>query len=151
MLKYVHVLGAVVILGTGIGIAFFMLMAHLTRDADFIGRTAGVVVLADKLFTASAIVVQPITGYLLAVELGISLHEHWIALSIALYVLAGMFWLPVVWMQVKMRDLAVDAANSGSALPAHYHRLFRLWFLFGFPGFGSVMLIVWLMISKPSF
>ena len=151
MLKYVHVLGAVVILGTGTGIAFFMLMAHLTRDADFIGRTAGVVVLADKLFTASAIVVQPITGYLLAVELGISLHEHWIALSIALYVLAGMFWLPVVWMQVKMRDLAVDAATSGSALPARYHRLFRLWLLFGFPGFGSVMLIVWLMISKPSF
>ena len=149
LLKYVHVIGAMVILGTGIGIAFFMLMAHLSRDTAFIARTAKVVVLADLVFTASAVVIQPLTGYLLARETGLSLAEGWLVGSIALYAIAGIFWLPVVWMQIRMRDLAAAAASTGESLPTAYHRLFRLWFMFGFPGFGSVMLIIWLMITKP--
>jgi uncharacterized membrane protein len=149
LLKYVHVLGAIVLIGTGTGIAFFMLMAHLSRDAAFIARTAGVVVIADMLFTATAAVAQPITGYLLTREMGMSLTEDWIAASIALYVVTGLFWLPVVWMQARMRDLAAAAVATGEPLPERYHRLFRTWFLFGFPGFGSVMAIFWLMIAKP--
>lgn len=151
VLKFLHVVGATVILGTGSGIAFFMLMAHLSRDAAFVARTAAIVVLADFLFTATAIVVQPVTGYLLVHESGSSLSQSWLIASFALYAVAGIFWLPVVWMQMRMRDLAAAAALAGKELPAAYHRLFRLWFLFGFPGFGSVLLIVWLMIAKPSF
>ena len=151
IVKYLHVVGATVILGTGTGIAFFMLMAHLSRDAAFVARTAGIVVLADALFTAIAAVAQPTTGYLLARELDLPLREPWIALSLALYVVAGLFWLPVVWMQARMRDLARAAAQAGTELPSAYHRLFRLWFVFGFPGFGSVAAILWLMIAKPSF
>jgi uncharacterized membrane protein len=150
LLKYLHVLGAIVILGTGAGIAFFMLMAHLSRDASFVARTAGVVVLADVVFTATSVVVQPLTGYLLAREAGFSLTEGWVAASLVLYGVAGTFWLPVVWMQIRMRDLAEAAAAAGESLPASYHRLFRLWFACGFPGFGSVMAILWLMIAKPS-
>ena len=150
VLKYLHIIGAVVLLGTGIGIAFFMLMAHLSRDAAFVARTAGVVVLGDLLFTATAVVAQPLTGYLLVRETGLSLFESWIVVSLALYGVAGVFWLPVVWMQIRMRDLATAAAAEGEALPASYHRLFRLWFAFGFPGFGAVMLIIWLMVAKPS-
>jgi len=71
--------------------------------------------------------------------------------SFALYGVAGLFWLPVVWMQRRMRDLARAAHEKGEPLPAEYQRLFRLWFMFGFPGFGSVIVIVWLMIAKPSF
>ena len=149
-LKFLHVLGATVLLGTGTGIAFFMLMAHLSRDAMFVARTAGVVVLADMLFTATAVVAQPLTGYLLTRELGVSLTEPWLATSLVLYAAAGLFWLPVVWMQARMRDLARDAAAAGAALPFAYHRLFRLWFAFGIPGFGSVLAILWLMIDKPS-
>jgi uncharacterized membrane protein len=149
LLKYAHVLGAIVILGTGMGIAFFMAMAHRSGDAAFIARTAGVVVLADMLFTATAIVVQPLTGWLLMRQDGLSLSDGWIAAALALYVVAGVFWLPVVWMQARMRDLARAAAISGAPLPPQYHRLFRLWFLFGFPGFGAVMAILWLMIAKP--
>ena len=151
VLKYLHVVGATVILGTGTGIAFFMLMAHLSRDAAYVARTAGTVVVADALFTATAVIVQPVTGYLLSREIGLPLSEAWLALSLALYVVAGLFWLPVVWMQARMRDLARDAAVTGAALPPAYHRLFRLWFAFGFPGFGSVAAILWLMIAKPSF
>lgn len=150
LLKYIHVLGAIVILGTGTGIAFFMLMAHRTQDAAFVARTAGVVVVADLLFTASAVAIQPITGYLLADMMGVPLGSGWLGLALALYVVAGVFWLPVVWIQMRMRDLARSAAASGQALPPAYHRLYRIWFLCGFPGFGSVMAILWLMIARPA-
>jgi uncharacterized membrane protein len=150
VVKFLHILGAVVILGTGAGIAFFVVMAHRTGDALFVARTAAVVVVADFLFTATAIVVQPITGYFLLRELGLSLGEGWVVASLVLYVVAGAFWIPVVWMQMRMRDLAAAAAATGAPLPAAYQKLFRIWFAFGFPGFGSVLLIVWLMIAKPS-
>lgn len=149
LLKIAHVIGATVIFGTGTGIAFFMLMAHLSGDAAFIGRTARVVVIADMLFTATAVIAQPVTGWLLMRETGLIFSESWLALSLALYVVAGLFWLPVVWMQARMRDLARAAASTGSALPPAYHRLFRLWFLFGFPGFGAVLAIIVLMVAKP--
>ena len=150
-LKYLHVLGAVTILGTGSGIAFFMLMAHLSRDAAFIGRTAAVVVLADMIFTATAVFVQPLTGYLLMRETGYGFSEGWIVASLVLYAVTGAFWLPVVWIQMRMRDLALAAAAGGAPLPERYHALFRIWFLFGIPGFASVLAIVWLMIAKPGF
>jgi uncharacterized membrane protein len=149
LLKFMHVIGATVLLGTGAGIAFFMLMAHRSGDVRLIAGTAGIVVIADYLFTATAVIAQPITGVLLARSIGWDLTEGWILASVALYVFAGLFWLPVVWMQTRMRNLAREAAASGAALPAQYHRLFRLWFLFGFPAFGAVLLIFWLMITRP--
>jgi uncharacterized membrane protein len=149
LLKYVHVLGAVVLLGTGTGIAFFMLMAHRTAEPAFIARTARVVVMADTIFTATAVILQPITGYLLVVATGRSLTEPWILLSFALYLSAGVFWLPVVWIQMRLRDLSMLAAENGTALPEAYHRYFRVWFAFGIPGFGFTMAILWLMIAKP--
>lgn len=148
--KYLHVIGAAVLLGTGAGIAFFMLIAHLRGDPRVIAGVAGIVVLADFIFTATAVVVQPVTGVWLAWNTGYSLWEGWIALSIALYVLTGVFWLPVVWMQMRMRDLAVEAVARGEALPPLYHRLFWIWFAFGFPAFASVAAIFWLMIAKPA-
>jgi uncharacterized membrane protein len=150
LLKYVHILGAIVLLGTGGGIAFFMLMAHRSRNAAFIARTASVVVRADFIFTATAVLVQPVSGYLLMRELGLSM-EGWIIASLVLYVVTGLFWLPVVWMQMRMRDLAAAAASRGAPLPDAYHRLARTWIALGFPGFGSVLVIIWLMIAKPSF
>lgn len=149
-LKYAHIIGSTVILGTGVGIAFFMLMAHLSRDVVFIAKTASIVVLADAVFTATAIILQPITGYGLLRQTGFGWLEGWVLASLALYLVAGLFWLPVVWMQIRMRDLAADAAAKGVELPDAYRRLFRLWFIFGFPGFGAVLLIVWLMVAKPT-
>jgi uncharacterized membrane protein len=148
-LKYVHVIGAAVLLGTGAGIAFFMLLAHRTGDPAVVAGVARIVVLADLLFTATAVVLQPITGVLLAWTVGYSLLDGWIALSIFLYLVTGAFWLPVVWMQMRMRDLAGAAAREHAPLPPEYYRLFRLWFAFGFPAFGSVLAIFWLMIARP--
>src|SRR3954451_18427973 len=149
VLKYLHVIGAAVLLGTGAGIAFFMLLAHLRGGPALIAGVARIVVIADFIFTATAVVAQPVTGALLARIVGYSLWEGWIIWSIALYILTGAFWLPVVWMQMRMRELATQAARAGEALPPRYNQLFRLWFGFGFPAFGAVLAIFWLMIAKP--
>lgn len=148
-LKFVHAIGAAVLLGTGAGIAFFMLAAHLRGNPAVIAGVARIVVLADFLFTATAVVVQPITGVLLIWNVGYSFWESWIVLSILLYGVTGAFWLPVVWMQMRMRDLAEAAVRAHEPLPAAYHRLFWWWFAFGFPAFAAVIAIFWLMITKP--
>jgi uncharacterized membrane protein len=149
-LKFVHVIGAAVLLGTGAGIAFFMLMAHLHGRPAVIAGVARIVVIADFVFTATAVVLQPLIGILLARLLGYSLWEGWLTWSIVLYFVTSAFWLPVVWMQMRMRDLAADAVKEGLALPAAYHRLFWFWFALGFPAFGAVLAIFWLMIAKPA-
>ena len=151
VLRWLHVGGATVLLGTGAGIAFFMLMAHRTRNAVLIAHTASVVVIADTLFTATAVVLQPVTGVMLAHSVGWSLGEGWILLSIGLYILTGLFWLPVVWIQIRLRDMARTAAETNSPLPAAYDRLFSIWFLCGIPAFLAVLSILWLMIARPAF
>ena len=148
-LKYVHLIGASVLLGTGAGIAFFMLLAHRTGDARVVAGVARIVVIADFLFTATAVVLQPITGVALVYHVGYGFGEHWIILSIVLYFVTGAFWLPVVWMQAQMRTLAATAAAERRPLPPAYHMLFRWWFAFGFPAFASVAAIFWLMIARP--
>ncbi len=149
LLEYLHVLGAIVILGTGAGIAFFMLMAHRSRNAEFIARTAATVVIADMIFTLTAVLLQPVTGGVLMKLSSTSLSERWLLASLALYAIAGLFWVPVIFMQIEMRDLARLAVENNETLPPRYFALFRRWFLFGIPGFGSVMIILWLMIAKP--
>jgi uncharacterized membrane protein len=148
-LKYLHVIGAAVLLGTGSGIAFFMLAAHLEGKPAVIAGVARIVVIADFIFTATAVVLQPITGVLLALEAGYSLSESWILWSIVLYVSVGAFWLPVVWMQMRLRDLATKAVAEGMPLPEQYHRIFWNWCAFGVPAFAAVAVIFWLMIAKP--
>jgi uncharacterized membrane protein len=150
-LRWAHIIGATVLLGTGAGIAFFMVMAHRTRDAKLIAHTASVVVIADWLFTASAVIAQPITGALLAMEMGWRLSEGWILASLALYVVTGIFWLPVVWIQHQLRNLAREAAASGNSLPERYFKLYRIWFACGFPAFFAVLAILWLMVTRPIF
>ncbi len=149
LLRFTHVLGATVLLGTGAGIAFFMVMSHRSRDPALIAHVAGIVVVADTVFTATAALVQPLTGAFLAWQLGWSLWEPWIVLSLGLYGVVGAFWLPVVWIQLKMRDLARIARDTETPLPDRYFTLYRIWFAFGFPAFFSVMAIVWLMLTKP--
>lgn len=149
IVRWVHVIGACVLLGTGAGIAFFMVMAHRTRLPAIIAHTASTVVIADTLFTATAVIVQPITGILLAQLTGWSLTEGWIVLSLILYAIIGMFWLPVIWIQIRLRNLARHALSTGTDLPDAYYRLFRVWFACGVPAFLSVLAIVWLMLARP--
>ncbi len=150
-LKLLHIVSSAVLFGTGLGIAFFMWMAHRSGDARAIAQTARTVVIADAVFTASAVVVQLATGLALAWLAGVSLREPWLVAALALYVLVGACWLPVVWIQLRLRDLARTAAGANSALPARYHRLFAVWFWLGWPAFIGVLVIFALMIWKPAF
>jgi uncharacterized membrane protein len=149
LLLWLHIIGATVLLGTGAGIAFFMVMAHRSGNPAAVAHVAGTVVIADFLFTATAVLAQPITGAALMAIQGWPLSTPWIALALILYGVVGLFWIPVVFLQIRMRDLARRAATGGTPLPTAYHRLYRCWFAFGFPAFFAVLVILWLMTVKP--
>jgi len=148
-LKLVHVLGSAVLFGTGLGIAYFMWMANRTGDPFAIAHISRIVVAADAIFIATAVVVQPLTGWVMMLLSGFSLFHWWIKATLVLYVFVGLCWLPVVWIQLKMRDLATGAARDGTPLPARYHTLFRVWFILGWPAFVGVIAIFALMLWKP--
>ncbi len=149
LLRFAHVIGACVLLGTGAGIAFFMVISNRSQDPALIAHTAGIVVLADTVFTATAAIFQPVTGVLLANITGYPVLEGWVVVSLGLYVFVGAFWLPVVWIQIRLGRLAASARDAGTALPPAYHRLYRIWFACGFPAFIAVLAIIWLMLTKP--
>jgi len=148
-LKWAHIVSSTVLFGLGAGIAFFFLRAHRTGDVRVIAAVSREVVLADALFTASAVVTQPLTGLGMVWLAGYPLNLPWIRLSMLLYVVVGCCWLPVVWLQIQMRNLASAAANAGAALTPQYYRYYRWWFGLGWPAFGGVLVIFWLMITKP--
>jgi uncharacterized membrane protein len=149
-LKLIHIIGAVVLLGTGFGISLFLFMANRTRDPFIIAHTASVVVLADAAFTANALIVLPVSGIYLVQAVGYSIWEPWIVLSLALYVVVGLCSLPALWLQAKLRDLAREAVELESELPRRYHRLFRVWLALGWPALIGVIAIYVLMIFKPA-
>jgi uncharacterized membrane protein len=149
VVKWIHVVSSTVLFGTGAGIAFFFLRAQLTKDTKIIAAVGRDVVLADLIFTATAVVVQPVSGVTLAHMAGYPLSTPWIGLSIALYALIGCFWLPVVWLQMRMRDLAAEAADDRQPLPVLYASYYRRWLTLGWPAFIGVLVIFYLMVAKP--
>jgi len=149
VLKLVHLIGAAVLFGTGLGIAFFMYMAHRTGDAATIAATARTVVIADAMFTLNAVIAQPVSGAALALSIGYSLWEPWIVISLGLYVVIGLCWLPVLAIQLRLRELAAAAVRAGTPLPSDYERLFRIWVALGWPAFLGVIAIFAIMIFKP--
>jgi uncharacterized membrane protein len=149
IVKTVHILSATVLFGAGLGIAWFMHRANSSEDAATIAATARNVVLADALFILPAVIVQPVSGFWLVDMVGYSPAETWLMCTYGLYLLAGACWLPVVWLQIRMRDLAATAAAGSAPLPALYRRYARTWFALGWPAFMAVVLIVYLMVAKP--
>lgn len=149
LVKTLHILSATILFGTGLGTAWFLWQADRSDDAAIVAATARTVVRADWLFTTPAVIVQPLTGAWLVHLGGYSVVKSWLSWTYALYVLTGLCWLPVVWLQIRMRDLAHEAAAAGAALPLLYRRYFRIWFALGWPAFIAVILIFYLMIAKP--
>lgn len=150
LLKTVHILSSTLLFGTGLGTAFHGWMANRSGDAGARRVVNRNVVLADWLFTTPAVIVQPVTGVWLAQLAGFPLTTGWLAASIALYLIVGACWLPVVGIQIRMRRIA-DATPAEMPLPAHYFQLSRMWFLLGWPAFIGVIVIFWLMVTKPEF
>lgn len=148
LLKMIHILSAVVVVGTGTGIAFFMFMANRSSNVAAIAVTARHVVLADWIFTAPAVVLQFVTGVLLMMRLGYSFTSTWFFLVIALFIFIGICWVPVVVIQYKLKALADSSLNEGVLDPA-FKKMMRLWTALGVPAFASILVVFWLMVFKP--
>lgn len=148
-IKWIHILSSTLLFGTGLGIAFFMWTAHLRGNVAHIAATARTVVIADACFTAPAVLVQLASGLWLVHMLGLPWSAFWLKSALLLFFLVGACWLPVVWLQLRARDLAHAAATAKAPLPAAYHRIMRGWFWLGWPAFLGVIAIFWLMVAKP--
>jgi uncharacterized membrane protein len=147
-LKLVHILAAVVVTGTGAGIAFFMFMANRSNNAQAIYVITQHVVLGDWLFTTPAVITQITTGLLLMNKLGYSFLSPWFYWVIGLVALIGVCWLPVLRIQYKLRDLAKVAIETNE-VSQEFKALMKQWTLLGIPAFGAILVIFWLMVFKP--
>lgn len=150
VVKWLHILSSTLLFGTGLGSAFYMFFTSLTRDARVIASVGRYVVIADYAFTLPTVIIQPVTGLYLIHLAGFSLSSTWIAVSIGLYFLAGAAWLPVVWMQIKMRDMAVAAAANDTELPERYWMFLRWWVALGIVAFVALIVVFYLMVAKPA-
>lgn len=150
-LKLLHIISSVVLAGVGFGSAYYLFFTNRSRDVAAIAPVLKLVVRADFWFTTPAILIQPLTGYAMAHMAGYSIaQQSWLLFSIALYVLAGLCWLPVVWIQLRMSRLAQQAHGSQAELSADYWRLAKYWEWLGYPAFVAILLIYWLMVFKPA-
>lgn len=150
VLKWIHILSSTVLFGTGIGLAFYFFAAHRMRNFAAIQFTTRMVVLGDLLFTTPAGIVQILSGVLLINELGYEYTEPWLFWALVLFTFAGICWLPVVWIQIKMRDMAQTASDIES-LPAQYWTFDRFWISLGTLAFPALVAVYWLMVAKPTF
>lgn len=146
--KYIHIISATLLFGTGLGTAFHMFATHLTGDVRSIVTASRNTVWADWLFTTPAVIVQPVSGAMLTAAIGAPLGSAWIVASLILYVFVGLCWLPVVWLQIRMHRLAAAALAEGTGLPPTYRRAARIWFALGWPAFLGVLAIFYLMLFK---
>lgn len=148
LIKWLHILSSTILFGTGIGIAFFKWITDRSGDVRAIRLSNERTVLADWLFTTPAVIVQPVSGLALALLAGYPVMTGWVAWSLALYAVAGACWLPVVWLQLRMRGLARVADDTGAPLPSLYWRHARTWFWLGVPAFVALLGVYWLMVAK---
>jgi uncharacterized membrane protein len=148
-LKTLHILSSVLLVGTGFGSAFYLFFTHRTGSVAAIATVSRLVVRADWWFTTPTIIIQPATGIALAHMAGWPLTSGWILLSMVLYVLAGACWLPVVWLQIRMSQMAQQAHQQGTELPNLYWRYARWWERLGYPAFIAMVGVYYLMVAKP--
>ncbi len=150
IIKCLHILSATVLFGTGIGIAFFKWTTDRSGDVRAIRIVNERTVLADLVFTTPAVILQPLTGFALVYIGGYAILSAWVMLATLLYLFAACCWLPVLWLQVRMREIARAADGENSQLPALYWRYARIWFCLGIPAFISLIVVYWLMVFKPA-
>jgi uncharacterized membrane protein len=149
VVKWAHILSSTLLFGTGLGSAFYMFFASRTRDVRATAIVVRYVVIADWAFTTPTIILQPLTGFYLIHLAGFPVNAAWIVWSIVLYLLAGACWLPVVWMQIRMRDMAADAVRNSAGLPAKYWSYLRAWVALGIVAFLALVAVFYLMVAKP--
>lgn len=147
ILRLIHILSAVILAGTGIGIAFFMFMANRSGNIHAIAVTTRHVVLADWVFTTPAIVIQLITGFWLMKILGYSFSSPWFFTVVAIFIFIGICWIPVVFIQYRLRAIAASQLKT-SRIDSRFKRLIKCWMVLGILAFISILIIFWLMVFK---
>jgi uncharacterized membrane protein len=148
--KLIHIISSTILFGTGIGSAFYMFMANRRKEIAGIYFAVRHVVIADWLFTTPSVIIQLLSGLWLMHNGGFAMEDTWIKWGISLYLFAGACWLPVVWMQIKMRDMAKEALIAGTDLPQRYWQMDRWWIILGTLAFPAIIAVFYLMVFKPS-
>ncbi len=149
LVKTLHILSSVLMVGTGFGTAFYLFFTNRSRSVETIATVSRLVVRADWWFTTPAVIVQPLSGFYLAHLAGYPLSSTWLVASLGLYALAGICWLPVVWYQIRMGRLALTAHEAKTGLPDLYWRYARRWEALGYPAFIAMVVVYFLMVLKP--
>lgn len=150
VLKTIHVLGAVLFLGTGLGSAYYKLRAGASKDPRIAAWCDAEVVRADWIFTVPAGLIMPVTGLWLVVLYRLPLQTPWVYQGLLGYAIAGITWLPAAYLQIRMRALSKRAVAEERPLPAEWYRMQRTWALLGLPSFSATMAVLWMMVSKQS-
>ncbi|MDN4501255.1 DUF2269 domain-containing protein [Alteromonadaceae bacterium BrNp21-10] len=148
-IKTFHIISSTIVFGTGIGIAFFMFRSWFTDSIQEKLYASRNTVLADYLFTFPAVIIQPLSGIALIYMAGFDWSAYWLMATYVIYVIAGLCWLPVVWIQVQLKNMCIEASENGTELPDRYNRLFKMWFLLGWPAFLGLVAVFYLMVAKP--
>jgi uncharacterized membrane protein len=149
VLKWLHIVSSVLMVGTGLGSAFYLFFANRSGSVPAQAVVSRLVVRADWWFTTPTVILQPATGFALAHMAGWPLSTPWLAVSLALFVFAGACWLPVVWLQIRMAAIAAQAHRDAASLPPLYARYQRWWELLGYPAFAAMVVVFYLMVNKP--
>lgn len=149
LIKTLHILTSTILFGTGIGIAFFMVRSYFTDNLQEKFYAARNTVLADYCFTLPAVIIQPLSGVVLIHMVGYAWDDLWLSLTYVIYIIAGICWLPVVWIQIQLKNMVAQSLRDGTELPARYHALFKVWFLLGWPAFIGLVVVFFLMVAKP--
>ncbi|WP_035054160.1 DUF2269 family protein [Andreprevotia chitinilytica] len=149
IIKTLHILSATFMFGTGFGTAFYMFFTNRSKNVQAIAVVTRWVARADWWFTTPAVIFQPLSGMWMLHQAGWTVGWNWVGLTLLLYTVAGLCWLPVVWLQLRMRDMAQAAAADNNALPTRYWQFERWWTVLGFPAFGGLLVVYWLMVAKP--
>lgn len=149
IVKTVHILSSTILFGTGIGIAFFMFRSWFSDNLQDKLYAAQNTVLADYCFTLPAVIIQPLSGFALIYMGGYDWMDLWLSATYVIYIIAGMCWLPVVWIQIQLKNMISQSIETGEPLPTSYDRFFKIWFLLGWPAFFGLVVVFFLMVFKP--
>jgi len=149
VVKTLHIISSTILFGTGIGVAYFMYLSHFSDNLEVKYFVAKNTVLADYLFTLPAVIIQPLSGFWLVSESGYNWNEFWLELTYVIYIIAAACWIPVVWIQIQLKQILIECVNNKITLPRRYHTLFRTWLILGWPAFVGLVAIFYLMVTKP--
>ena len=149
IIKTIHIISSTILFGTGIGIAFFMFRSYFTKNLHEKLYAARGTVIADYIFILPAVIVQPLTGLWLVWQSGYGWMDLWLTTTYGIYIIAGLCWLPVVWIQIKLKNILIECVDKGTELPPLYHKLFKVWFFLGWPAFVGLVAVFYLMVAKP--